>query len=266
MTISELETMLAEKGVPHRYYALDGKEHVERNWAIRKRFFHYEVYSIRFGRRFFIYKFDTESEACDFLYNKVITDCLYDDVKLNGVEPIKHKKPIAAPKWLHEEMASTAKRLGIDVTYTRDVHSITFKNGYKYETKHFFRDYFYKGNAIICLNSSNENNGHLNCINISNNVFMINNRGERVWTFNRNLLFPDRNVPVNYIGLSYEQDELYLTVYDDKHYRPIYVLDPMTGHLLRREEMLCPPWRHSITIVFRKKLRHRGIKRKDENV
>lgn len=81
MTILELETMLIEKDVPQKYYALDGKEHIERNWAIKKKFLHYEVYSIRFGQSFFVYKFNTESEACDCLYNKVIQDCLYDDVK-----------------------------------------------------------------------------------------------------------------------------------------------------------------------------------------
>ena len=76
MTINELKAILIDKGVPQKYYALDGKDHVERNWAIRKSFTHYEVYSIRFGQRFFIYKFKTESEACDFLYNQVIQDCL----------------------------------------------------------------------------------------------------------------------------------------------------------------------------------------------
>ena len=253
MTIKELEAILIEKGVPPKYYAIDGNEHVERNWAIRKKHRNYEVYSIRFGQRFFIYKFKTESEACNFLYNQVIEDCLYDDVKLKGEQSIRHKKTIVAPKYLHENMAHNAEILGIKLNYSRDVHSLTFENGYKFESDYFFQDCYYKGNAIICINSSNDNNWHQNYVDDPENVFMINDKGERIWTFKRSFIFPDRRTPVCNMGLNYERDELYLTIYDDKNYRPNYVLEPLTGKLLIRKEILCPSWRNSMTIIFRKK-------------
>lgn len=253
MTTNELKAILIDKGVPQKYYALDGKDHVERNWAIRKSFTHYEVYSIRFGQRFFIYKFKTESEACDFLYNQVIQDCLYDDIKLKGIQAIKHKKTIVAPKYLHEDMTHIAELHNIKMNYKRDIHSLTFDNGYTFESECFFQDCYYKDNAIICLNSSNENNWHKNCIGDPNNVFMINDKGDRVWTFKRSFIFPDRNTPVGNIGIDYNKDEIYLYVYDDEHYRPEYVLDPSTGILLKRKEELSPPRSIFRSITFRRK-------------
>ena len=171
-------------------------------------------------------------------------------LRKNGENPAVHKKPIKSPKWLHEYMSHIAEIENINVNYKRDIHSITFENGYKFESEYFFEDRFYQNNAIICLNSSNENNGHKNLINIPDNVFMINDKGERIWTFKRSFIFPDRHTPVNHMGISYDKNELYLFVYDDKHYRPQYVLDAETGRLLQRKEILFPSWRKSVKITF----------------
>lgn len=151
-------------------------------------------------------------------------------------------------------MAHKAMLFGIDLTYSRDIHSITFESGYKYESDNFFEDIFYKGNVIICLHSSNKNiERDKNCINIPDNVFMINDKGERVWTFRRSFIFPDRNVCVDHMGLDYEKDKLFLYVYDDEHYRPQYTVDPETGKLLKRDEDLAPPRKIFKSITFRKK-------------
>ncbi len=252
MTLRELELKLREHGVPPKLYSLDGGNHIEKYRVLEKRFWWYEVYCVDLGVKHHTYKFKTEEEACDFFYKKLINDCRYTDIPLNGIEPIKHKKPIIAPKWLHEDMAHEAMLFGIDLTYKRDVHSITFENSYKYETTHFFEDRFYKGNAIICLNSSNENNCK-NRIGIPDNVFMINDKGERIWTFKRNFIFPDKNVCVDHVGLDYDKDELFLYVYSDEHYRPRYTVDPATGLLLRRYEELARPRRIFKNITFRRR-------------
>lgn len=253
MTTRELELKLREKGVPPKLYSLDGGNHIKKLRVLEKRFRWYEVYCVDLGLKHHPYKFKTEEEACDFFYEKIIEDCRYADIPLNGIEPINHKEPIVAPKYLHEDMTHIAELFNIKINYTREAHSLTFENGYKYESKYFFQDCYYKGNAIICLNSSNENNWHKNCIGDPNNVFMINDKGDRVWTFKRSFIFPDRNTPVGNIGIDYNKDEIYLYVYDDEHYRPEYVLDPSTGKLLKREEELSPPRSIFRNITFRRK-------------
>lgn len=255
MTTRELELKLREKGVPTKLYSLDGGNHIQKECVLEKKLWWYEVYIVEFGYKYFVKKFKTESEACEYFYKKIITHCRYADIPLNGIEPIVHKEPKVWPKFHHEEMKHIAELFDIKMNYTRDIHSLTFDNGYTFESEHFFQDYYYKDMAIVCLTDSNETKQLTNNINVSNNVFMINDRGETVWRFNRSFVFPDRNTPVGTMGLNYESEELYMTVYDDKNYRPQYVLDPSTGILLKREEKLCPPRSIFRSITFRRKSR-----------
>lgn len=232
MTVRELELKLRELGVPPKMYSLDGGRHFEKR-VFEKRFWWYEVYCMDLGIKHHTHKFKTEDEACEFLCKELINDCLYSHIPLNGIKPLKRKEPIKAPKWVYEEMAHRAYYDEVNVTYTRDIHSITFPNGYKFESEHFFADRFYKGNAIICLKSSNAEFAE-NHIDIPENVFMINDSGECVWTFKREFIFLDRNICVNGIELYYEEDMLYVSVHINKRYGYQYILEPSTGKLLKR--------------------------------
>ena len=235
MTIMELEEKLEEIGVPKKVYAVDGKPHIERECAIEKHFRHYEVFTFCAGYKYFVKKFKTEEEACQYFFNKIVKYCLSQGMPLNGYEPLRRTsyENEHYPKYLHEVLKFWAKYDNFTPNYSRGENTLTFDSGYTFHCENFFHDRYYKGNAIICLSSTNRTMD-INDIKAADNVFMINDKGDVIWKFKRCFIFPDRKKPVNNIGLNYEKDELYLYVYDDKHHRPKYTVDPSTGKLKSR--------------------------------